>query len=156
MQESDAYFTRKDHKEHFPNKTPCRLINPSKTDIGKISKIILDKINKKVVEKFNISQWKNTSSVLDWFKSIERKDECSFIVFDIESFYPSITEKLFQDSLNFAKSAYNISSDDIQYQLFCKPGKHFFSLKKTVGLKNLVTKTLTYLWDVMMVLRYVN
>ena len=29
MQETEAYITIKDHKEDFPNKTSCRLINPS-------------------------------------------------------------------------------------------------------------------------------
>ena len=67
----------------------------------------------KVSEKFKINQWKNTTSVLEWFKAIEKKEECSFIMFDIESFYPSISEKLFKDSLSFAKSACEISSDDI-------------------------------------------
>ena len=45
MQESESYITVKDHKKDFPHKISCRLINPSKSDIGKISKHILDKIN---------------------------------------------------------------------------------------------------------------
>ena len=113
MQETQSYLTIKDHKDNFPNRVQCRLINPSKTDIGKISKHILDKINLKVVEKYNLKQWKNTSSVIEWFKSINNKEECSFIIFDIESFYPSISQKLFTDAINFAKSAYNISNEEI-------------------------------------------
>ena len=61
MQETEAYITIKDHKESFPNKIPCRLINPSKSSVGKISKV---------------------------------KERSSFMVFDIGSFYPSITERL--------------------------------------------------------------
>ena len=45
MQKSLTYITVKDHKDNFPHSISCRLINPSKTDIGKISKTILDKIN---------------------------------------------------------------------------------------------------------------
>ena len=45
MQETEAYITIKDHKEDFPNKISCRSINPSKSSVGKISKVILDKIN---------------------------------------------------------------------------------------------------------------
>ena len=30
MQESECYITVKDHKEDFPHKISCRLINPSK------------------------------------------------------------------------------------------------------------------------------
>ena len=42
MAESEAYITLKDHKDEFPNKIPCRLINPSRSNLGKI---ILDRIN---------------------------------------------------------------------------------------------------------------
>ena len=56
LQETEACITVKDHKDEFPNKTPCRLINPSKTSIGKISKIILDKVNKRVVTSTKIRQ----------------------------------------------------------------------------------------------------
>ena len=49
MQESQCYITVKDHKEDFPHKISCRLLNPSKSDIGKISKMIIDKINKLLV-----------------------------------------------------------------------------------------------------------
>ena len=46
MQETEAFITIKDHKEGFPHSLSFRLINPSKADIGKISKCILDSINK--------------------------------------------------------------------------------------------------------------
>ena len=47
--ENESYITIKHHKEDFPNKISCRLINPSKSDIGKISKSILDKTITKTV-----------------------------------------------------------------------------------------------------------
>ena len=37
-----AFISLKDHKTKF---LPCRLTNPSKSNIGKISKSILDKVN---------------------------------------------------------------------------------------------------------------
>ena len=40
---------KQDHKEGFPHTLSCRLINPSQSDTGKISKSILDKINKAIV-----------------------------------------------------------------------------------------------------------
>ena len=55
MRESESYITIKDHKEDFTLKVSCRLINPSKSDIGKISKYVLDKVNQKPVEKFSLS-----------------------------------------------------------------------------------------------------
>ena len=45
MQENEAFITIKDHKEGSPHYVSCRLLNPSKMNIGKISKILLDKIN---------------------------------------------------------------------------------------------------------------
>ena len=35
----------KDHKENFENKGSVRLTNPAKNQIGRISKVILGKIN---------------------------------------------------------------------------------------------------------------
>ena len=65
MQESECYITDKDHKEDFPHKISCRLINPSKSDIGKLSKIILDKINSDVPSSVQVNQWKNSQAVIE-------------------------------------------------------------------------------------------
>ena len=35
--EAEAFITVKDHKDNFPNFPTFRLINPSKSEIGKIS-----------------------------------------------------------------------------------------------------------------------
>ena len=86
MQKSECYVTVK-HKEDFPHKI-CQLINPSKSDIGKLSKIILDKINSDVLSSVQVNQWKNSQAVVEWFKNIRNKNNASFIVFDIKSFYP--------------------------------------------------------------------
>ena len=45
MKKREAFISLKDHKENFENNPKCRLINPAKSDSGKISKLILDKIN---------------------------------------------------------------------------------------------------------------
>ena len=50
-EETEAYITVKDHKEGFPQKLSFQLINPSKSDIRKISKNLLDKINKILILK---------------------------------------------------------------------------------------------------------
>ena len=95
MEESEAYITIKEPKDEFHNKIPCQLINPSKCNLGKFSKVILNKINQHIVASTNINQWKNTQNVLNWFDKIENKrDIAAFIPFDIENFYPSITMKL--------------------------------------------------------------
>ena len=112
MQESESYVTVKEHKEDFPHKISCRLINPSKTDIGKISKHVLDKVNQKLLSVTEVNQWKNSHSVIEWFKNIRNKSNASIFVFDIESFYHSISLKLLEDAINFAKTVCNISGRD--------------------------------------------
>ena len=42
MRNREAFISLKDHKENFENNPKRRLINPAKTDLGKISKLILD------------------------------------------------------------------------------------------------------------------
>ena len=49
----------------------------------------------------------------DWFSDIQHKDQHTFAVFDIENFYPSITEKLLTDSINFAQQYIGITDRDI-------------------------------------------
>ena len=66
-----VYVTIKDHKERFPNKIFCRSINPSKTDIGKISKQTLDRVNNNILDTNNVNQWKNTPSVIEWYHNIK-------------------------------------------------------------------------------------
>ena len=39
------FTTINDHKPNFRNNTKCRPLNPTKPNIGKISKMILEKIN---------------------------------------------------------------------------------------------------------------
>ena len=102
MFENEAYITIKDHKKDFPNKISCRLINPSKSDIGRTSKQILDKINLKLISDTKINQWKNSASVIECFNNIPNKDQYWFVVFDIESLYTSFSEELFKGALNFA------------------------------------------------------
>jgi len=110
--DKDAFVTLKDHKPNFANKPTCRLINPTKSEIGKVSKKILDRINSAIMEKRNFHQWKNTTAVINWFKSIENKQILSFICFDIEEFYPSISQDLLNRALDFASDYDSITSDE--------------------------------------------
>ena len=97
-----AYITLKDHKENFASRPKTRLINPAKSDVGRVAKIKLEEINEQIRTKTKLTQWKNTDSVIDWFNSLEQKKEAQFCVLDIVNFYPSISEKLFNEALNFA------------------------------------------------------
>ena len=108
----DAFITLKDHKPNFTNKPTCRLINPTKSEIGKVSKGILEGINSSITKTRNFNQWKNTASVINWFKSSQNHQRSSFICFDIENFYPSISQDLLNKALDFASNYDNISADE--------------------------------------------
>ena len=101
--ERDAFVTIKDHKDNYQDNTKCTLINPAKTDMGKVSKKILARIVMKLQELRKFKQWKNSYSVIDWFKSLKHKKKLTFLQFDIIDFYPSITERVLKNALNFAK-----------------------------------------------------
>ena len=112
MQESNAYITIKDHKPRFPNKIDCRLINPAKSNLGKISKVILDKINSPLLKSTMINQWVNTKQVIDWFIKIEDKDKGTFLKFDVVSFYPSISSTLLLEAIKWARETTNITAEE--------------------------------------------
>ena len=110
--EANCFITLKDHKENFANNPTVRLINPAKNELGRISKVILDKINKSIRESFKFNQWKNTDTVIDWFKQINNKQAYKFIIFDIKEFYPSITENLLKKALDFSAAHTELSEED--------------------------------------------
>ena len=88
--ENNCFFTLKDHKDNFANNLQVRLINPVKNELGRISKLLLDKINLAIREHFSFNQCKNTQNVIDWFNEIPNKKVHKFVVFDIKDFYPLI------------------------------------------------------------------
>ena len=71
--ERQPFITIKDHKDNYINNPSCRLINPSKPEIGRISQQITARINSIIREKTGYKQWQNTNAVIKWFKIIENK-----------------------------------------------------------------------------------
>ena len=53
---NNCFITLKDHKENFVNHPITRLINPAKNEIGRISKLILNKINISLCEKLKLKR----------------------------------------------------------------------------------------------------
>ena len=104
-----AFIALKDHKENFRNNSTCRLINPTKGELDKISKIILKEINTQVKETLIISQWKNTRSAIDWFRNKNLKQNCLFIQLDIKDFYSSIRETKLDKALTLDKEYIKIT-----------------------------------------------
>ena len=109
---NNCFISLKDHKENFQNNPTVRLIKPAKNELGKISKVILDRINKNIQENLQLNRWENISTVIDWFITIQEKHLHSFVIFDIKDFYPPIKEKLLIKALKFAESYTDISDED--------------------------------------------
>ena len=107
LAKNTALISLKDHKPNFRSSLPCRLINPSKSNIGKISKSILEKVNQILRNKLQFNQWKNSENVIDWFKKIENKNNYVFIKFDIAEFYPSISETILRTAFTLQKTMLN-------------------------------------------------
>ena len=115
-----AFITLKDHKGNFANHPTCRLINPAKSELGKVSKQILHNINSKIRKMTKLNQWKNTSEVINWFTNIPNMQKHSFASFDIDSFYPSITESLLSKAISFAKNYTTINDKNIDIIMQCR------------------------------------
>lgn len=98
----EAFITLKDHKPNFENKPTCRLINPAKSELGRVSKEILERIIRKTAAETNVNLWRSTMDVLQWFNNTETSSKSTFITFDIINFYPSINEKLLLNAVEFA------------------------------------------------------
>ena len=113
FQSNPAYILLKDHKPDFQAKSSCRLINPAKSQIGRISKTILDRITTDLRGNLTVNQWKNTSEVLSWFEDT-RTPESVFLQFDVVGFYPNIREKLYCKSLEFAKGITKITEEELE------------------------------------------
>jgi hypothetical protein len=108
----ESHITGKDHKENFRNNPKCRLINPTKPEIGKVSRSILQAKIAEVKSKSMLSQWKNTDCVKKWFSELKQKHIQTFIQFDFQNFYPSITKELLEAAIEFAEEYTEFSEQE--------------------------------------------
>ena len=120
MAKAPAYITLKGHKDNFRSAHPCRLINPCKSEIGKINKSILENINKNLVKLLQANQWRNSESVITWFYSIENKSQCKFIQLDIAEFRPSTSEEVLHNAILFAQQYIDIPEKDFRIIKHCR------------------------------------
>ena len=114
MGKAPDYITLKAHKNNFRSDHPCRLINPCKSEIGKISKSIIENINKNLLKLLQVNQWRNWESVIKSFYSIENKSQCKFIQLDITEFYPSTSEKILDNAILIVQQYINIPEKDLR------------------------------------------
>ena len=108
----EAFITLKDHKPNFNNNPTCRLINPTKSELGKVSKQILQNITSNIVSATKTNLWRKTTDVIRWFQQIPKQHNTTFISFDIVDFYPSIDENLLRKALDFATKYHPITSSE--------------------------------------------
>ena len=116
----NCFITIKDHKSNFKTNPECMLINPAKTQIGRISKIIVQEICESLRRVLNINQWRSTNECIKWFEEYEKDNRCSFIKYDIKDFYPSITEKTLDRALDLAKEYMVIPLDKVGIIKHCR------------------------------------
>ena len=113
FQQSSAFVTLKDHKDDFPRVTKCRLINPGKTHLAKVSKKILENWAADIKKNTRLTQWKNSFEVVNWFNEIQDKKKKCFLAFDIQEFYPSIKHHQLMDAIEFAREFTPVKDDDV-------------------------------------------
>ena len=122
--EANAFLTIKDYKDEFPNSIKFRVINPASNSFGKVSTRILDKINTKCREATGVNQWRNTQDILQWFSGVHAanpsKKKAKFLQFDINEFYPSISEELLRNSIKFAKNYATIEQKEEELIMACR------------------------------------
>ena len=111
MKRQDAFIQLKDTKSNFLDNPQCRLITPSKSELGKVSKQFLDKIIDQVRSKSGLNLWKNTQEVVKWFKGVTNKNNHHFVKLDINSYYPSITRVTVTAALNWARQFVPITNE---------------------------------------------
>ena len=56
LAQTPATITLKDHEENFRTSHPCPLINASKSELGKVRKVILENMNKNLVRSLKVNQ----------------------------------------------------------------------------------------------------
>ena len=117
---TQCMITYKDHKENSITRPTFRLINPAKTDLGRVSKSILDNINEEIRSKTKLNQWRNTQTVLSWFNNLEKRKKMSFFKFDIQAFYPSISPELLINSIKFARLFCDICDKEFDIIMHCR------------------------------------
>ena len=131
--EARAFVSLKDHKDNFENDVKCRLINPAKSNIGKISKQLLQSINGEIREKTQLKQWQSTGAALEWFKKIENKSKKRFLQMDIVEFYPSINEDLLNKALDWASTVTEEPIDEQTRDIISHARKSLLFSKPTQG-----------------------
>ena len=144
-----SFIALKDHKDNFKSNTKCRLSSLAKSEMGKFSKKYLEAIISNANEILKHNQWKDTFTVIEWFKCIPNKRNCWFINFNIVKYYLSISADLLNKSINFAK--YFVDIDHSIFTTIKHARKSLLLTKVDRGCKKMKTHSLKSSWAVLIV-----
>ena len=72
----------------------------------------MEKLNLELREKTELQQWRKTKETKEWFISLERKHTLTFLKFDVEAFYPSISEELLVEAIEWASTLVDITEEE--------------------------------------------
>ena len=91
----------------------AKLVNQTGSEIGIISKRIIDSINKQIRSRKVFNRQISSYKVLTWFKNLE-KVKYILVKFDISYFYLSISESLLKRALIFGQLYEKIKDHEIK------------------------------------------
>ena len=83
---NSCFITLKDHKPNFLSNPKVRLLNPTKSELGRITKSILDKINTSLRNLIKANQWKDASEVLNSLRTSETNRNINLFYLTSKSF----------------------------------------------------------------------
>ena len=98
----------------LPDPYSYTLTQPSKTELGIITKKILENINKEVASATGLNLWRKNDEPISWFTNLDKKQNLKFLIFDIVDYYPSISEDLLLKALSWAKQFCDIQESDLK------------------------------------------
>ena len=86
-------------------------------------------MSKRLLHELKYQQWKNTATVIEWFKRISNKEQCKFVQIDIKGIYPSINQTTLDNTLLFAQDHIQIAGDDLLLIKHCRKSLLLITVK---------------------------
>ena len=79
IEEKSAQILFKDRKRNFLDRKQARLINPTKPELGLLSKDLIQRITSRLLSSPKYNLWKNFMDTIDWFENIRDKKRSTFV-----------------------------------------------------------------------------